>query len=90
MLILDISSLGVEFTARLPKKHADQIGRKIQTLLTSPYPPDSKTLVGFPLLRVHAGEYRIIYQVYGDVLAVVLIGRRNDNDVYRRLKRIFL
>jgi len=90
-LTLDIQEPATRFIKRLPKKQAGQIGRKLQALLTQPYPPDRKDLSGFPLalLRANVGEYRIIYQMYGDTLVVVLIGKRNDSDVYRRLARMF-
>ena len=37
--------------------------------------------------RADIGEYRIICHVAGETLKVVLNGRRNDADVYRRLER---
>ena len=39
------------------------------------------------MLRVDSGEYRIVYTVTEDTLRVVLIGKRNDDEVYRRLER---
>jgi len=37
---------------------------------------------------VDCGEYRIIYYVDGEVLRVPLIGKRNDDEVYKRLQRL--
>jgi len=42
-----------------------------------PYIPDH---------RVDIGEYRIIYNVDGNVLKVFLIGKRNDDESYRTLR----
>jgi hypothetical protein len=35
---------------------------------------------------IKAGEYRIIYNVDGNVLKVFLIGKRNDDESYRTLR----
>ena len=43
---------------------------------------------GYDIHRVDSGEYRIIYKVIGETLYVPLVGRRNDDDVYKRLKRM--
>jgi mRNA interferase RelE/StbE len=45
-------------------------------LLQNPEPQDSSALIGYPYHRVDIGEYRIIYNVDGDVLEVFLIGKR--------------
>ncbi|MEJ0053780.1 MAG: type II toxin-antitoxin system RelE/ParE family toxin [bacterium] len=86
---LELSKALDRFLARIPKKHAGQITRKIDELLINPYPIDSKLLSGIPLYRVDVGEYRIAYRAYTTMLVVVLVGKRNDGDVYRRLARMF-
>lgn len=52
-------------------------------------PQDSITLQGKlrQFRRVDAGDYRIIYHFKDDVLFIVVIGKRNDDDIYRRMKR---
>ena len=63
-------------------------------LLTSNYvfdeiltlrPHDSEELRGYPFLRNDSGEYRIIYDVQGDTLRLILVGKRSDAEVYRQL-----
>ena len=51
-------------------------------------PPDSEWVTGFPYRRADIGEYRIIYRVESDTLLIPLIGKRNDDDVYKRMKRL--
>lgn len=65
-----------------------KIANKIFQLQFDPCPPDSKKIEGG--LRVDSGEYRIYYEVNDDEgqIAVLLIGKRNDDEVYRRLKRL--
>ena len=57
------------------------------SLMENPEPHDSKDLIGYLFRRADVGEYRIVYRVEGDILKVALIGKRNDDDVYRQLKR---
>jgi mRNA interferase RelE/StbE len=43
--------------------------------------------MGYPYHRVDIGECRIIDNVDRDVLKVFLIGKRNDDEIYRTLRR---
>ena len=47
-----------------------------------------KPLSGSPYLRLAAGEYRVIYRDDEDVVHIVLVGKRNDSEVYRTLQRM--
>lgn len=73
---------------KLLPKHRRQISGKILDLCSDPIPNDSEQVIGFSYRRVDIGEYRIIYRVQSDALLIPLIGKRNDDDVYRRLKRL--
>jgi hypothetical protein len=35
---------------------------------------------------VTAGEYRVVFDVHDGVLRIIAIGKRNDGEVYRRLR----
>lgn len=69
----------------LPPKQFRQIIRKVFDLLENPRPHGSEELRGYPFLRNDAGEYRIIYDVKGDTLRLIVVGKRNDAEVYRQL-----
>jgi mRNA interferase RelE/StbE len=86
MLILKMSREADKFLDRIPFKHGVQISKKLQLLRTTPKPQDSKQLQGLPYLRADSGEYRIIYNFTEEILYIVLIGKRNDDEVYRKLK----
>jgi mRNA interferase RelE/StbE len=73
----------------LPFKQRRQIAVKIRELSFSPYPNDSTKLKGYPFYRVDCGEYRVIYEVAGETLSILVIGKRNDNQVYKEMKRIY-
>ena len=90
MLKVDISKRSEKFIRTLPPKQKRQITTKIIELCSNPEPHDSSKLKGYDQYRrADIGEYRIVYYVRDSVLLiVVLIGRRNDDDVYRQLKRL--
>jgi len=90
MLKIDISKRAVKFIDSLPAKQKKQITTKIFELSNNPEPPDSIQVKGFPQFRrTSVGEYRIIYQVDNKIiLVIVLVGRRNDDDIYKQLKRL--
>lgn len=85
----DLFRDALSFIEKMQPKHARQVLLKIIALCQDPTPPDSKALKdsdeGYH--RVDSGEYRIIYRVVEDVLEVHLVGKRNDDEVYRQLKR---
>jgi len=71
----------------LPPKHCRQV-TLILRLLENATPHDSAALAGQPLLRrITVGEYRVTYRFDADTVYVSLVGKRNDDEVYRMLKR---
>jgi mRNA interferase RelE/StbE len=85
MLRLLVSKKAQKFLDDLPPKQFRQIMKKIFALLENPRPHDSEELRGYPFLRNDVGEYRIIYDVQGDTLRLIVVGKRNDAEVYRQL-----
>ena len=86
MLPLSLSRAAVRFLDTLPPKQHRQVTRKIIMLMADPRPTDAERLKGYEYSRATAGEYRIIFDVHDGVLRVVAIGKRNDDEVYRRLR----
>lgn len=87
MLKLDLSKRALGFLEQLPPKQFRQVANKVFGLMGNPEPHDSKELIGYPFRRADIGEYRIVYRVEDDILKVALIGKRNDDNVYRQLKQ---
>ena len=87
MLNIDLSKQAADFLKTRPPKHQRQLAAKLQSLRENPEPADSKMLKGVhhQYRRTDAGEYRVVYRVAYDCLVVHIIGKRNDDDVYRRL-----
>lgn len=89
MLKIQISKHACKFLDKLPQKQALQLKTKIQDLQKNPLPQDSRTLIGFPdYHRVSVGEYRIVYRSEKNILFISIIGKRNDDAVYKKLKRL--
>ena len=87
MLKINLSRQATKRLKKLPDKHAKQVVTKISEMRTNPYPQDSLKLKGYPYHRADVGEYRIIYSVKEQTLEILLIDKRNDDEVYKQLKR---
>lgn len=90
MLKINFSRRAEKFLRIIPAKHAKQISGKIMDLRQIPTPPDSLPLKGkeSDYRRADIGEYRIVYRVNVDMLEIILIGKRNDDEVYKKLSRL--
>ena len=84
---VSLSKDAEKFLLRLPPKQSGQISRKLKDLEENPLPPDASKLKGYPFMRTDFGEFRIIYEVMQKTVDVYLIGKRNDDEVYKKLKR---
>ena len=85
MLKIALSKKAFKFVKDLPPKQFRQVVGAVLSLTQNPKPHDSKPLKGYPYHRQDVGEYRVIYYVDGDTLKIPIIGKRNDDDVYRQL-----
>ena len=59
----------------------------IEMLEKEPSPPKAGAVQGTKYMRIPAGDYRVFYAVRNDIIAIAHIGKRNDNEAYRELKR---
>jgi mRNA interferase RelE/StbE len=87
---LDLKPKAKKFIKTLPPKHKRQVKDYILSLQDNPIPHDAKKLIGYEnYTRVDIGEYRIIYRYEQkkDLIIVVLVGKRNDSEIYRIAKR---
>ena len=85
MLPLSLSKASVRFLDTLPPKQYRQVTRRVIQLMADPRPADAERLRGYEYWRVTVGEYRIVFDVKDGSLRVLAIGKRNDDQVYRRL-----
>ncbi len=84
---IDLSRAAEKALAKLSDKHHRQVSERIRSLASDPQPHDSGRLKGYPCYRLTVGEYRVIYTYDASTVTVALIGKRNDDEVYRALRR---
>ena len=89
MLTLDITKAAFDFLTEMQIKPFRQVMLRILQLTKNPKPQDAKKLIGYEFHRIDIGEYRIIYQLDNGVLKIILVGKRNDDEVYRRLNNMY-
>ena len=81
----------LDFLKGLQPKIAVQISKKVLSLNLDPFPTDYKALKGYPnYYRVDSGEFRIVYTYNAetDTVVIILIDKRNDDEIYKKLKRL--
>lgn len=89
MRSLSFTNRALEFLKALQAKPFKQVAIGIMELTQNPQPHDSKALKGHAgLFRKDSGEYRIIYRYDDTTVYVMLIGKRNDDEVYKQLERL--
>ena len=87
MLKIDLTKLAGKFIKKLPAKQYRQVVSTMLALRENTQPHDSEKLKGYPEFhRVDIGEYRIIYRYDKDTVYIATIGKRNDDEVYKRFK----
>ena len=63
-----------------------RIARRIDSLAENPFPSGITKLEGEDrLYRLRVGDYRVLYQVQGKVLVVLIMGVGHRREVYRRI-----
>jgi len=89
-LTINYSKQASKFLTSLKgNKQGRLLVQKIIALSHHPHPQDSATLKGYAgVYRVDQGEFRILYESEGERLRVLIVGRRNDDEVYKVLKRL--
>jgi mRNA interferase RelE/StbE len=74
----------------LDAKQYKQVASAILGLASNSEPHDSRSLKGAERgeRRVDVGEYRIIYTASEDLVEVLIVGKRNDDEVYKMWERL--
>ncbi len=86
MRSLNLSNFAADFLTTLESKQSRQIWNKIVSLMKDARPNDSIDLDG-EFFRTSIGEFRIVYKFDKSILYIVLVGRRNDDEIYKQFKR---
>jgi mRNA-degrading endonuclease RelE of RelBE toxin-antitoxin system len=77
-----------KFLQSVDLKHARQIAEQIRRLGVNARPHDSRHLSGaVGHFYCTTGEYRVIYTFDEKLVSIRCVGRRNDDEVYRKFSR---
>lgn len=88
MAKLDFTKDVFKYLQSLPAKQFKQVTTKMLELAVNTTPADYSKLKGYDdLYRVDIGEYRIVYRFDKTTVSIVVIGARNDDEAYKKLKR---
>jgi mRNA interferase RelE/StbE len=86
MYHVEIKGSALKALATLPAKHRRQIESVIDGLALNPRPIGVKKMAGEKTLhRVHSGTYRIVYDIFDDIVSVCVVRIGHRKDVYRNL-----
>ena len=88
MRTIDFTKRAQKYIKTLVPKHQKQIIKNILALQENVQPQDSKKLHGYDYHRIDSGEYRIIYWWNDTTVFVLLVGKRNGAEVYKKLRRM--
>lgn len=85
---INLSRQAADFLRALAPKQARQIAENLRQLAIDPASLPSEGLKGYaPMRRLKSGEFRIVFAVEADIVQVRLIGKRNDDEIYKALER---
>ena len=86
---INLSRDAAKFLGKLENKFVKQLALRIKSLAVQDHAHDSKALKGklANYHRIDVGEFRIIYKYAEQQLYIVLVGKRNDNEVYKLMNR---
>ncbi len=74
---------------KIPKSDQKRIADKIDGLSENlPDPAITKMKGENPFHRIRVGDYRIIYEIQGDILLIVILKIGHRKEVYRHLPKI--
>ena len=86
---LSITRQALKAVKQLDAKQYKQVVSTILSLCANNAPNDSATLKGASNgeRRVDIGEYRIIYAISAEAIEILVVGKRNDGEVYKIFER---
>lgn len=81
---IEISSSAEKSLKKIPSKDLNKIIKAIQILAINPFPDNCRKLSGEEnAFRIRQGNYRIIYEVIGKKLLILILKIGHRKDIYR-------
>jgi mRNA interferase RelE/StbE len=87
---LTMTKQALKACQNLDAKQYRQVVSAILGLLTNPEPHDSQQMRGASRgeRRLDVGEYRVVYAIAGETIEILVVGKRNGDEVYRLWERM--
>jgi len=80
---ISVKKSAVKELGDIPKKELKKVIEKIQALSVDPRPQGSQKLSSREQYRIRQGDYRIIYSIQDDDLAVHIVKVGHRKEIYR-------
>lgn len=80
---IEISRSAQKQLAKINNPFFDAITEKVIALKTNPRPQGCKKLKGNESWRIRVADYRIIYEIYDNILQIIVIEIDHRKQVYR-------
>ncbi len=88
MLRIEFSKSASKDIEKYPAKIQKQLALKIHEIRMNENQSDISNLKGHaPYKRATSGEYRIVFYIKDETVFIDFIGKRNDDEIYKKLKR---
>lgn len=68
---------------KLPPEAKRRVQAMIELLAEDPRPPSAKKLSARPEWRVRSGDYRVLYRIEDEVVAVIIVDAGHRREIYR-------
>nr|QNO56083.1 hypothetical protein GIJIEOGM_00024 [Methanosarcinales archaeon ANME-1 ERB7] len=83
---IHLSSRCHKFLKGVDSTTYDRIVRKIEELANDPFLSDAKKIMGSKekIYRVRVGDYRILYEIYLDKMAIMIVNIDKRSRIYDR------
>lgn len=81
---VEIKRSAAKELAKIEKKDRDRIIERIRALSLNPRPPQAKKLSGEEKYRLRQGNYRVLYQIFDDVITVVVVRVAHRREAYKK------
>ena len=83
---IEFKSSAAKALKKIPKSDQKRIRDRIDSLSENlPDPTTTKMKGDNPFHRIRVGNYRIIYEIHGDILVIMVLKIGHRKEVYRRL-----
>lgn len=84
MYRVEFTSAAARQVRKLPREHRARVQARVRELASDPRPTGAIKLAGETTAwRTRIGDYRVIYDIFDDVLVVTVVAVGHRREVYR-------